>query len=102
MINLAEKPVPNISANVVKRFLENKGYKLNFDFRNAKLGNYVKGNYDPVTMEDYHVAIACCSFNNKNWVCIATNSVPENTCYILECEPRANIVNLWKLDDSQY
>ena len=99
MESLAEKPIPNISANVVKHFLEKKGYNLDFDFRNAKLGNYIKGNCRSVSIENYHVTIACCSDNNKKWVCIATNSIPENTCYILECKPRANIVNLWKLAD---
>ena len=93
------KPIPNISANVVKHFLEKKGYRLDFDFRNAKLGNYIKGNHYHVSIEDYHVTIACCSDNNKNWVCIVTNSIPEDTRYILECEPRENIVNLWNLAD---
>jgi hypothetical protein len=102
MGSLAEKTIPNISANIVKRFLEKKGYKLDFDFRNAKLGNYIKGNYNPVSIENYHVAIACCSNNNKNWVCIATNSIPKDTCYIIECQPRANIINLWNLLDFKY
>lgn len=99
MGSFTKKPIPNISAGVVQIFLEKKGYRLDFDFKNAKLGNYIKGNYKTIKIEKYHVVIACCSKNNKKWVCIATNSIPENTCYILECEPRANIVNLWNLMD---
>ena len=102
MVTLADKPIPNISAKVVKRFLEKKGYKLDIDFRNAKLSNYFKAKYNPIRIEDYRVAIACCSDTNKKWVCIATTSIPKYTCYILECDPRANIVNLWNLVDFQY
>jgi hypothetical protein len=102
MGSLAEKPIPNISAKVVKLFLEKKGYKLDFDFRNAKLGNYIKGNFNSVSTENYHVSIACCSNNTSKWICIAENMIPKNTCYILECQPRANIVTLWNLVELHY
>jgi hypothetical protein len=97
-----EKHIPAISANTVKLYLIKKGYPVNFDFRNAKLGNYFKGINKTVQHEDYHVLIACCSNNNIKWVCIAENTIPQNTSYILECEPRANIVTLWNLMDLQY
>ena len=44
------KYIPHISANVEKHFLEKKGYKLDFDFKDAKLGNYIKENYNPVSI----------------------------------------------------
>ena len=99
MESAIEKHIPNISANTVKLYLVKKGYPIYFDFRNAQLGNYIKGINKSVLCEDYHVFIACCSNNNSKWICIAENTIPQNTCYILECEPRANIVNLWNLID---
>ena len=99
MDSIVEKHIPNISANTVKQYLMKKGYPVYFDFRNAQLGNYIKGMNKSILYEDYHVLIACCSNNNSKWICIAEDSIPQNTSYIIECKPRANIVNLWNLID---
>jgi hypothetical protein len=97
MILTNDRHTPNISAGVVKKYLENKGYKLDFNFRNAKLGNLFHGIYNPVSNENYHVAIACCCDMDRKWVCIAQDIIPRGTKYIIECEPRENIINLWSL-----
>ena len=97
MYNNECKHIPNVSANTVKKYLENKGYQLNFDFRNARLGDIISGIYNPEYKENYHNAIACCSDGSHKWVCIATNNIPKGTRYIIECFPRANLINLWRL-----
>ena len=91
---------PNISAETVKKFLEKKGYKIDFDFRNARLGGFHRGLVNCTMKDRYKVLIACCSDSSHTWICIATDSIPQGTRYILECQPRENTVNLWHLNHS--
>ena len=88
--------LPNISAETVRKFLERRGFALDLDFRNARLGSIIQGARQ-LPVGKYHVQIACCAVEDKTWVCRADHHIPSNTQYILDCEPRANLVHLWKL-----
>lgn len=95
MKNKTIEKLPNISANAVVKFLKLRGFNLDIDFRNARLGKLYKGFKKLSFNGNYTVVIACCADNGHTWVCKAVNSIPNGTQYILECHPRKNIVNLW-------
>jgi hypothetical protein len=69
----------NISVNTANKYPENRGYQLNIDFRNARLGNIIRGIYNPKFKENYNNAIACCSDGSHKWNSIATNAIPKGT-----------------------
>ncbi len=87
------KNIPNISANTVKIFLQRKGFDIHMNFHDARLGSFSRGVTNILKCE-YQVLIACCSEDGTMWTSIFTEKIPDNTCYILECLPRENVVNL--------
>lgn len=88
--------LPNISAETVRKFLERRGFSLDLDLRTARLGRLIKGE-TKLPNEKYRVQIACCAVDGRTWICRADQHIPQNTRYILDCEPRANLVHLWKV-----
>ena len=92
--------VPNISAAAVLKYLEKQGFRLSFDFRDAKLGCFGHDALPLMIHDPYTVTIACCADETHSWICFASETIPVDAKYIIQCLPRKNIVNLWHLHSS--